>query len=186
MCMAPKETKIKSICWSRLLTLVGHFCENLIEKNSSKHKSQKVKLLSRVRLFATPWTVAHQAPPSMGFSRQEYWSGMPFPSPGDLPGPGIEPRSLALQADALTAEPPGKPHVHITPVAQMVKNLPAMGETQAWSLGWENPVEKGLATHSSIFAWRSLAYGEKFLADTRDFMLKLYILKTDFMWQIIY
>ena len=69
----------------------------------------KVKLLSRVRLFATQWTVAHQAPPSMGFSKQEYWSGLPFPSPGDLPDPGIEPRSPALQADALTSEPPGKP-----------------------------------------------------------------------------
>ena len=49
-----------------------------------------MKSLSRVRLFATPWTVAYQAPPSMGFSRQEYWSGLPFPSPGDLPDPGIE------------------------------------------------------------------------------------------------
>ena len=56
-----------------------------------------------------PWTVAHQAPLSMGFSRQEYWSGVPFPSPGDLPDPGIEPRSPALRADALTSEPPGKP-----------------------------------------------------------------------------
>ena len=54
----------------------------------------KVKSLSRVWLFATPWTVAYQAPPSMGFSRQECWSGLPFPSPGDLPDPGIEPRSL--------------------------------------------------------------------------------------------
>ena len=70
----------------------------------------QVKSLSRVRLFATPWSVAHQAPPSMGFSRQEYWSGLPFPSPGDLPDPGIEPRSPTLQADALTSEPPGKPH----------------------------------------------------------------------------
>ena len=60
----------------------------------------KVKSLSRVQLFATPWTVAHQAPPSMGFSRQEYWSGVPFPSPGDLPDPRIEPRSPALEADA--------------------------------------------------------------------------------------
>ena len=64
----------------------------------------KVKLLSRVQLFATPWTVAYQAPLSMGFSRQEYWSGLPFPSPGDLPNPGIEPRSPALQADALPSE----------------------------------------------------------------------------------
>ena len=69
----------------------------------------KVKSLSRVRLFATPWTVGHQAPASMGFPRQEYWSGLPFPSPGDLPDPGIEPGSPALQADALTSEPPGKP-----------------------------------------------------------------------------
>ena len=68
-----------------------------------------MKSLSRVQLFGTLWTVAHQAPPSMGFSRQEYWSGLPFPSPGDLPNPGIEPRSSALQADALTSEPPGKP-----------------------------------------------------------------------------
>ena len=55
----------------------------------------------------TPWTVAHQAPPSMGFSRQEYWSGLPFPSPGDLPNPGIKPRSLALQADSLTSSHQG-------------------------------------------------------------------------------
>ena len=61
-----------------------------------------------VRLFATPWTVAYQATPSMGFSRQEYWSGLPFPSPGDLPNPGIEPGSPELQADALPSEPPGK------------------------------------------------------------------------------
>ena len=67
--------------------------------------SEWVKSLSRVRLFATPWTVAHRAPPSMGFSRQEYWSGLPFPSPGDLPDPGMEPRSPALQAEALTSEP---------------------------------------------------------------------------------
>ena len=71
--------------------------------------AKKVKSLSCVRLFAAPWTVAYQAPLSMGFSRQEYWSGLPFPSPGDLPDPGIEPRSPALEADALTSEPPVKP-----------------------------------------------------------------------------
>ena len=74
-----------------------------------KLKKVKVKSLGRVCLFATPWTVAHQAPLSMGFSRQEYWSGLPFPSPGDLPNPGIKPRSPALQTDALPSEPPGKP-----------------------------------------------------------------------------
>ena len=69
----------------------------------------KVKLLSPVQLFANPRTVAYQAPLSMGFSREEYWSGLPFPSPGDLPNPGIEPGFPALAADALTSEPPGKP-----------------------------------------------------------------------------
>ena len=69
----------------------------------------KVKSLGRVQLFATPWTVAYEAPPSRGFSRQEYWSGSPFPSPGDLPDPGIKPSSPTLEADALTSEPPGKP-----------------------------------------------------------------------------
>ena len=66
--------------------------------------------LSRVWLFATPWAVACQAPLSMRFSRQEYWSGLPCPPPGDLPNPGIEPRSPTLQADSLLSEPPGKPN----------------------------------------------------------------------------
>ena len=65
-------------------------------------------LFSRVWLFATPWTVAHQAALSVDFSRQEYWSGLPFPSPGDLSHPGIEPRSPSRQADFLSAEPQGK------------------------------------------------------------------------------
>ena len=67
----------------------------------------KVKSLSRIQLFATPWTVAYQASPSMEFSRHEYWSRLPFPSPGDLPNPGTEPASPALQADVLPSEPPG-------------------------------------------------------------------------------
>ena len=66
-------------------------------------------LLSHVRLFATPWTVACQAPLSMGFSRQEYWSVYPFPSPGALPDPGMDPRSPALQADSLPPALSGKP-----------------------------------------------------------------------------
>ena len=64
---------------------------------------------SCVQLFVTLWTVAYQAPLSMGFSRQEQWSELQFPSPGELPNPGIEPQSPALQADALPSEPPGKP-----------------------------------------------------------------------------
>ena len=70
-----------------------------------------MKSFSHVRLFVTPWTVAHQAPPSTGFSRQEYWSGWPFPSPGDLPHPGIKPGSPTLQADALPSEPLRKPRI---------------------------------------------------------------------------
>ena len=69
-----------------------------------------VKSLNWVWLFVTPWTVAHQVPWSMGFSRHEYWSGLPFPSPGDLPDSGIKPRSPALHADTLPPELQGKPH----------------------------------------------------------------------------
>ena len=69
----------------------------------------KMKSLSRVWLFVTPWTVASQASPSMGFSRQVYWSGLPFPSPGDLPNPGTEPTSPALAGRFFTTESPGKP-----------------------------------------------------------------------------
>ena len=65
--------------------------------------------LSHVQLLVTTWTVARQAPLSMEFSRQEYWSGLSFPSPGNLPNPGIQPRSPALQVDSLPSEPPGKP-----------------------------------------------------------------------------
>ena len=71
-----------------------------------------VCVLSCVQLFATPWTVTHQVPQSIAFSRQEYWSGFPYSLPGDLPDPGIEPMSSvspALQADSLPTEPPGKP-----------------------------------------------------------------------------
>ena len=65
--------------------------------------------LVHVRLLATPWTVARQAPLSMEFSRQKYWSGLPFPPPGDLPNPGIKPMSPELQADSLLSEPSKKP-----------------------------------------------------------------------------
>ena len=90
----------------------------------------------------TPWTVAYQAPQSVEFPRQDYWSGSPFPSPGDLPHPGIEPRSPASQADSLPAEP------------QTVKNLPAMQETWVQSLGGEDLLDEGMATLSSILAWK--------------------------------
>ena len=69
----------------------------------------KLKSLSYVQLFVTTWTVACQAPLCMEFSRQEYWCRLPYPPPGDLPNPGIEPTPPALQADSLPCEPPGKP-----------------------------------------------------------------------------
>ena len=73
---------------------------------STFHLLLLLSRFSHVLLLATHGTAAYQAPPSMGFARQEYWSGLPFPSPGDLPDPGIEHRSPALQADALPSEPP--------------------------------------------------------------------------------
>ena len=72
----------------------------------------------------TPWTVVHKAPLSMGFSRQEHWSGLAFPSPGDLPNPGIEPGSPALQADALSSEPPGKPKLVEVSLKKLKIELP--------------------------------------------------------------
>ena len=132
-----------------------------------------MKSLSRVRLFATPWTVAHQAPPSMEFSRQEYWSELPFPSPGDLPDPGILPTSPAFQADALTSEPPGNPPYIMVGrlyvllslgqsfifhkaslVAQTVKKLSAMQEAQVRFFREEDPLETVMGIHSSNLAWK--------------------------------
>ena len=71
-----------------------------------------LSVITNVVVFAaaTPWTVPHQTPLSVEFSRQEYWSGLPFPSPGDLPDPGIKSESPTLQADSLPSEPPGKPY----------------------------------------------------------------------------
>ena len=69
---------------------------------------------SPVRLFVILWTAAHQAPLSMGFSRPEYWSGLPYPPPRDLPNQGIKPQSPTLQADSLPAEPQGKPHLDLS------------------------------------------------------------------------
>ena len=89
---------------------VAQIVNSLLPKKERKKEKEKVKLLNCVQLSATPWTIAYQASPSMGFSRQKYWSGLPFPSPGDLRDPEIEPRSPALQADALPSKPPGKPN----------------------------------------------------------------------------
>ena len=86
-----------------------------LESRDTQLVELAIHSLSRVRLVATSWTVAHQAPLSMGFSRQEYWSGLPLPPPGDLPKPGIEPVSPASAGAFFTAKPPGKPCVELDP-----------------------------------------------------------------------
>ena len=83
------------------------FLTDLTERTFCMPQETIQKEKSLGQLFATPWTVDHQAPLPMGFSRPEYYSGLPFPSPGDLPNPGIEPGSPEIRADALPSEPPG-------------------------------------------------------------------------------
>ena len=98
-----------SFC-GRELSHIFKFDSNILllfSCNMSLWKMKKWKSLSHVWLFVNPWTIAHQAPLSMGFSRQEHWSVLAFPSPEDLPNPRMEPRSPALQADSLPAEPQG-------------------------------------------------------------------------------
>ena len=106
-----------AIGWSRRDSL----CACLVAK------WKKVKFLGHVWHFVTSWTVACQAPPSMGFSRHKYWSGLPFPSPGDLPDPGIEPRSPTLQAYSLPSEQPGN-----LPIGRLLAKV--TGVTQPWSV----------------------------------------------------
>ena len=101
-------------------------------------------MLSYVRLFVTPQTVAHQAPLSMGLSRQEYWSGLPFPSPGDRLKPGTELVSLT--------SPAFQPFTVL--LALVVKNSPANAGDVGLTSSQEDPLEEGMATHSSVLAWR--------------------------------
>ena len=103
--MRSKENETRLCIWS---LFIFHNFQDSGYSVINFYVAMKVKSLSHVRLFATPWTIAYQAHLSMEFSREEYWSGLPFPSPGDLPEPGIEPGSPAFQADGLTSEPPGK------------------------------------------------------------------------------
>ena len=101
------QLSLFSVCLSlshsfSLFPFLSCIVSALLLKSSFLRSKVKVKSLSCVQLFATPWTVAYKVPPSMEFSRQEHWSGLPFPSPGHLPDPGVEPVSPALQADAFT------------------------------------------------------------------------------------
>ena len=94
------------------------------------------QLLSHVQLFVTPWTIAHQAPLSMEFPRQEYWSGLPFPTPRDLPDPGIEPAFPALAGGFLTNEPPGKP-LCIDFVAVVSCSVVSDSLWPPWTVAWQ-------------------------------------------------
>ena len=100
------------VAGQRKMAIKNHNTEHRVKtrtyKPGSPHQSES-EVAQSYPTVCNLWTVAHKAFPSMGFSRQEYWSGLPFPSPGDLLDPGIEPRSPILQADALTLAPPGKP-----------------------------------------------------------------------------
>ena len=121
----------------------------------------EVNSLSRVWLFATLWTVAYQAPQSMEIFRQEYWSELPFPSPGDLLDPGIEPRSPALQADALPSEPPGKPSSGKEPAnagdLRDVGLIPGLGRSPGGGHG--NPLQYScLGNPMYRGAWRAIVH----------------------------
>ena len=115
--------KIQSIlCWVHTLCLCVCVCVSCSVVSDSE----------------TPWTVAHQTPLSVEFSKQEHWSGLPFLSPGDLPNPGIEPGSSPLQADSLLSEPPGKPIKPITskiPLVLLLSQFLSLSHTQGthWS-----------------------------------------------------
>ena len=102
-------------------------CEMKTSKCKMALLSGRISHLVRSNSLRPLWTVAHQPPLSLEFSRQEYWNGQPFPSPRDLPDPGIEPRFLALQADCLLSEPPEKPtgwlEVQFSSVAQSCPTL---------------------------------------------------------------
>ena len=107
--------------------------------------------LSRARLFATPWAAAHQAPLSARFSRQWYWNGLPFPSPGDLPNPGIEPRSPALQADSLPTELQGKPQSENESRSGVSNPLQPHGLYSPWNSPDENTRAGSLSLLQRIF-----------------------------------
>ena len=126
-----------------------HYAESALEPTHEVGAQS----LSRVRLFVTPWTVAPQAPLSTGFPRQESWSGLPRPPPGDLPNPGIEPVSQVYLHWQVGSLPLASPWASL--VAQLVKNPPAMQETLVQFLGQEDLLEKGQATHSSILGTTS-------------------------------
>ena len=124
-----------------------------------------VKSLSRVRLFATPWTIEHQAPPSMGFSRQEYWSGLSFLYPMDLHDPGIEPRSFVLQADSLPSKPPWKLILYKIDV----KTKPVVTDKENYYIMIKRSIQEKDITIANVYAPNIGApkYIKQILTDTK-------------------
>ena len=115
-----------------------------------------MKLLSCVQLLAAPWTVAYKAPLSMGFSKQEFWSGFPFPSPRDLPDPGIEPGSPALQTESLLSEPSGEgmrfySKCDFVPSTIFLGLSFALGHGESFSGGIQHPLLDGCSAASCSF-----------------------------------
>ena len=133
-----------------------------------RERKWKCQLLHRVHFFANPWTVAHQASLSMEFSRQEFWSGLPFPSSGDLPNPSIKPRSPALQEDSLLSEPSRKPkNTGVSSLSLLQGNFPTQGLNQGllycrgilYQLGYPGSPGKGLSGRNTcnLSKWALLA-----------------------------
>ena len=126
--------------WNHQCSKSGRMWRNRrrVEKNRLQKSSKWNESVSHSAMpySLRPWAAPHQVPPSMGFSRQGYWSSLPFPSPGDLPDPGIEPRSLALQADSLPTELPGSPVV-----GRMIarQGCPSLNPWNVWVLGKGTP-----------------------------------------------
>ena len=123
------------------------------EQGPPKVGKRREEPLSRVRLFATPWTVAGQAPLSLGFSGQEHWSGLPFPSPGDLPNPGIKPGSPRWQAESLPSEPTGKPsNVYVSLLLSQVIS-PSPPSTESKNLFFVHVI-----LQARILAWAAIPF----------------------------
>ena len=114
-----------------------------------------VRAFSHVQLFVTPWTVAHQSPLPVEFSRQEYWSGLPLPSPEDLPDSGIECRSLALQVDSLPSQPPGK-YLDTVKWKELKTTLKKKIKRTSWWLKWKQKEKQ----RRTLYFWHLYQEGD--------------------------
>ena len=125
--------------WSGLCPKILKATEHTQKKKKKEllAESESIKSLSFVRLFVTPWAIAHQAPLSTKFSRQEYWRGLPFPSLRDPPDPGFKSRSLTLQVDSLTSEPLGKPQEYWSGCNWSIVQSEVVGGLEGWVMGCE-------------------------------------------------